>query len=67
MARQIFHITAGDEGWDPTESELNEIKELFEKAIIAPGDTAIVVTNSSVQIANVIEVNTAAPDIQEIN
>jgi hypothetical protein len=58
--RRIFHITAGNDTWNPTDEELDTICNSFKEAVCnsfkeavvdSPGKDGVVVTRDSVFVA----------------
>lgn len=50
--RRIFHITAGDKNWTPSDTELDIICASFKKAVVeSPGKDGVVVTRNSVNVS----------------
>ena len=49
---KIIHVSCGNDEWNPTESELQEIKEAFNKAVVSKTDSAII-TRAGIFISEV--------------
>jgi hypothetical protein len=59
MKRKILHVQVGNEDWEPTEEELNDVAEMFNKAIIndTNSGTVVLTTREGVKVIGVIDVD----------
>jgi hypothetical protein len=49
---RILHVTAGQDNWEPTIEEINELRDMFTEAANAPHG-GVVVTVSGVQVHSI--------------
>lgn len=49
--RVIFHIEAGDKGWEPRTEDLNRLTDLFADAIMAKEDISVLATRHNVRVS----------------
>jgi hypothetical protein len=60
-SRHFFHITVGDDSWNPTVPELKEIKDSFQQAALGYStDDQVVITRNSVRVTEIDNINSNA-------